>query len=318
MKPKSILIFILKTLLLSAIMLLVTIIISMVRPLSAEGNTAQDEGAIMLLLFTVTTVYALVIGLVVKNARGSRLQLILGLILAFYGVQTVIGQIEAIFFLTPLGEKWGAGSVPVMQMPLDFIVSQFIIWGAVALVGIPVAVLLFDKRKKATRNSIHWLPKISSKEWLLKIGLVIIAYELLYFGFGYFVAWKHPAILAYYQGTDPGSFFAQLANVAKETPGLYGLQAFRALFWLVITLPVISMLRHKKWAGALLTGLFVSLPMNIPHIIPNPYMPADVRAVHFTETVISTFIFGVLIFWLFKNSIINILTNDTLKSKKMI
>ena len=121
-------------------------------------------------------------------------------------------------------------------------------------------------------------------------------------GFGNFVAWKHPAILAYYQGTDPGSFFAQLANVAKETPGLYGLQAFRALLWLVITLPVISMLRHKKWAGALLTGLFVSLPMNIPHIIPNPYMPADVRAVHFTETVISTFIFGVILFWLFFSS----------------
>jgi hypothetical protein len=67
------------------------------------------------------------------------------------------------------------------------------------------------------------------------------------------------------------------------------------------------MLRHKKWSGALLTGLFVSLPMNIPHIIPNPYMPADVRAVHFTETVISTFIFGGLLFWLFR-----------LKSKKQI
>ena len=311
MKPKTILSFILKTLLLSAVMLVVTIIISMIRPLPAEGNTAQDEGTIMLLLFTVTTVYALVIGLVIKNARGSRLQLILGLILAFYGVQTVIGQIEAIFFLTPLGESWGAGSVPVMQMPLDFIFSQFIIWGAVALVGVPVAVLLFDKRKKETRNSIQWLPNMSSRDWLLRTGLVIIAYELLYFGFGYFVAWKDPAILDYYQGTDPGSFFAQLANVAEETPGLYGLQAFRSLLWLIITLPVISMLRHRRWAGALLTGLFVSLPMNIPHIIPNPYMPAEVRVVHFTETVISTFIFGVLIFWLFKNSIKDILRNAT-------
>jgi hypothetical protein len=307
MQPKNLLSFILKTLLLSAVMLVVTIIISMFRPLSAEGSTSQDEGTIMLLLLTVTTVYALVIGLVIKNARGSKLQLILGLIIAFYGVQTVIGQIEAIFFLTPLGEKWGAGSVPVMEMPLDFIVSQFIVWGAVTLVGVPMAVMLFDNRKKAAKSRIQWLPNMSSKDWLLRIGLVIVAYELLYFGFGYFVAWKHPAIQAFYQGTDPGSFFAQLVNVARETPGLYGLQAFRSLLWLVIALPVISMLRHKKWSGALLTGLFVSLPMNIPHIIPNPYMPADVRAVHFTETVISTFIFGVLLFWLFR-----------LKSKKQI
>jgi hypothetical protein len=307
MKPKNLLSFILKTLLLSAVMLVITIIISMIRPLSAEGSTAQDEGTIMLLLLTVTTVYALVIGLVIKNAWGSRLQLILGLIIAFYGVQTVIGQIEAVFFLTPLGEKWGAGSVPVMEMPLDFIVSQFIVWGAVTIVGVPLAVLLFDRRKKENQTHIQWIPKMSSREWLSKLVIVIIAYELLYFGFGYFVAWKNPAILAYYQGTDPGSFFAQLANVARETPGLYGLQAFRSLLWLVIALPVISMLRHKKWSGALLTGLFVSLPMNIPHIIPNPYMPADVRAVHFTETVISTFIFGVLLFWLFR-----------LKSKKQI
>jgi hypothetical protein len=59
------------------------------------------------------------------------------------------------------------------------------------------------------------------------------------------------------------------------------------------------MLRHKRWLGALLTGLFVSLPMNIPHIIPNPYMPADVRIIHFWETVSSTFIFGIVMFLLF-------------------
>lgn len=302
MKPQSVLIFILKTLGLSTVMLLVTIIISMIRPLAGEENSAQDEGTIMLLLFVLTTVYALVITLVVKNAKGSRLQLIPGLILAFYGVQTVIGQIEAIFFLTPLGEKWGAGSFPVIQMSLDFIFSQFIIWGAVTLAGIPLAVLLFDRRKKEKQTPIQWVPNMSIREWLSKLVIVIIAYELLYFGFGYFMAWKNPAILAFYQGTDPGSFVAQLTYVAKETPGLYGLQAIRSLLWLVFTIPVISMLRHKGWAGALLTGLFVSLPMNIPHIIPNPYMPADVRVIHFWETVSSTFIFGVLLFWLFSSA----------------
>jgi thiosulfate reductase cytochrome b subunit len=51
-------------------------------------------------------------------------------------------------------------------------------------------------------------------------------------------------------------------------------------------------------AGALLTGLFLSLPMNVPHIVPNPYMPPAVRTVHFIETASSTFIFGVLMFWL--------------------
>ncbi|HKK61243.1 MAG TPA: hypothetical protein VJ951_01705 [Bacteroidales bacterium] len=301
MTLKNVLNFILKTLLISAVMLVVTIIVSMFRPLTTEGSTTHNEGIIMLLLMTLTTVYSLVIGLVIKNARGSRLQLIMGLLIAFYGVQTVIGQIEALFFLTPLGEKFGAGSIPVIEMPVDFIISQFIIWGTVTLVGIPLAVMLFDRRKKENRPPIQWIPKLNTSEWLLKLGIVIVTYELLYFGFGYFVAWKNPAILAFYKGTDPGSFIEQLAYVARETPGLYGLQAFRSLLWVVIAFPVISMLSHKRWTGAIITGIFVSLPMNIPHIIPNPYMPAEVRVVHFTETVISTFIFGIILFWLFKS-----------------
>jgi hypothetical protein len=221
------------------------------------------------------------------------------LLLAFYGVQTVVGQIEAIFFLTPLGENWGAGSVTVMQMPLDFIVSQFIIWGMVAIVGVPVAVYLFGRKQQGDRKPVQLIPKMKTSQWLSKIAIVILAYELLYFGFGYFVAWKDPAVQAFYQGTDPGSFFAQMHYVFSETPTLPALQAFRALLWVVFLLPVVAVLKHLGWGGALLTGLFASLPMNIPHIIPNPYMPTDVRMIHFIETASSTFLFGVLVFWLF-------------------
>jgi hypothetical protein len=296
MEIKNVLRFTGKTLLLSAVMLVVTMIIGMIRPLSPDEPATRDEGTIMLLLFIVTTVYALVIGLVIKNARGSRLQLIFGLIVAFYGVQTVVGQIEAFFFLTPLGEHMGAGSAPVLQMPLDFIISQLIIWGGVAIAGIPIAVFLFDRRKRGNRKAIPFLPAFTAKQWVIRMAVVILGYELLYFGFGYFVAWKDPAIQEFYQGTDPGSFWLQLKQIATKTPGLYGLQAFRALLWLGLTLPVIAILREKRWTGALITGLFVSLPMNIPHIIPNPYMPAEVRSVHFVETVSSTFVFGILLF----------------------
>jgi hypothetical protein len=135
-------------------------------------------------------------------------------------------------------------------------------------------------------------------QWLWKLGAVIVFYELLYFGFGYYVAWKNPAVLSFYQGADPGSFFAQMQHVITQTPTLIPFQAFRALLWTAFALPLIGMLHHKGWLGALLTGLLVSLPMNIPHIVPNPYMPAAVRMAHFIETASSTFIFGMLMFWL--------------------
>jgi hypothetical protein len=169
----------------------------------------------------------------------------------------------------------------------------------VAIVGVPVAVYLFGRKQQDDRKPVQLIPKMKTSQWLSKIAIVILAYELLYFGFGYFVAWKDPAVQAFYQGTDPGSFFAQMQHVFSETPTLPALQAFRALFWVVFLLPVVAVLKHLGWSGALLTGLFASLLMNIPHIIPNPYMPADVRMIHFIETASSTFLFGVLVFWLF-------------------
>lgn len=262
-------------------------------------SPAENASQTMLLLFIVNFVNAVLISLVVTQTRWSGWPLVLGLTAAFYGVQTVIGQIEAVVFLTPLGEHWGAGSIPVLTMPLDFISGQLIVGAAVAVIGIPLSALLFGKIKRSTQRPLASLfPKMGRQQWLLKMSVIIVLYVLLYFGFGYYVAWKNPAVQTFYQGVDPGSFAAQMRNVIRETPTLVPFQGFRALLWTAFTFPLISMLRKKGWLGALLTGLFVSLPMNIPHIIPNPYMPPDVRLVHFIETASSTFIFGLLLYWL--------------------
>ncbi len=305
MSIKKALGFVLKTALIAIAMLIAMIVATeLVLPAEAmEAASQEQSGNVILLLLIINIVNALLFGLVVTQSRWHGLPLLLGLTFAFYGVQTLIGQIEAIVFLTPLGERFGAGSIPTLTMPMDFITSQFIIGAAQAVVAAPLAVLLFGKIKAdEERSAAALFPQFRLPQWLLKLGAVIVLYELLYFGFGYFVAWKNPAVTAFYQGTDPGSFLAQMRNVVTETPTLIPFQAFRALLWVAFALPVISMLRHKPWLGALATGLFLSLPMNIPHIVPNPFMPADVRLVHFIETASSNFIFGVLMFWLLHRS----------------
>lgn len=286
MSTKNVIGFTLKTIALAVLMLIVMVVASaLVLPAEMVDAAPADGGNVIPLLFVVTAVDALILSLVITRSRWSGLPLIAGLTFAFYGVQTVVGQIEAVVFLTPLGERWGAGSIPVLTMPLNFILSQFMIGAALAIVGVPVAALLFGKAKRDGEGSAARVnPGITGLEWAWKLGVVIVLYELLYFGFGYYVAWKDPAVLAFYQGTDPGSFFAQMRNVATETPTLIPFQALRALLWAAFSLPVIRMLRHKPWLGALLTGLFVSLPMNVPHIVPNPYMPTAVRTAHFIET----------------------------------
>ncbi len=292
----------LKTIFLTVILMIVMIAVSSaVVPMDAF-NTEQESGSLLPLLLVCLT-YAVVFTLVVTQTSWRGIPLILGLSLSFYGVQTLIGQIEALVFLTPLGERYGAGSIPALTMPLDFITSQFILGAAMALVGsLPAAVLFGKISRKDEQQSIQLLPNFSSREWLWKLGSIIVLYELLYFGFGYFVAWKNPAVAAFYQGTDPGSFLAQMKNVITETPTLIPFQAFRALLWTAFSIPVVSMLREKKFLGALITGLFLSLPMNIPHIVPNPFMPAVVRQAHFIETASSNFIFGMVLFWLLYHS----------------
>ncbi|MBS3753883.1 MAG: hypothetical protein KGY46_10925 [Anaerolineales bacterium] len=300
MSLKKISAFSLKTLVLSVAMLIVMVTVSgFAVPTETTQTASQNSGTIFLRLFIVNLANALLINLVVTQTRWRGWPLMLGLSFAFYGVQTIIGQIEAIVFLTPLGELWGAGSIPVLTMPPNFILGQFIVGAALAAIGVPLSVLFFRKRKRGDQPMLNTLiPKMGTEQWLIKIGLIIVLYVALYFGFGYFVAWKNPAVQAFYQGTDPGSFLAQMRNVATETPTLIPFQALRALLWIVFALPIIRMLRKNGLWGALLTGLFISLPMNIPHIVPNPFMPPDVRTVHFIETVPSTFIFGMLLFWL--------------------
>jgi hypothetical protein len=302
MTLKNSLTFLLKTLALTVILTLVMIVVS-TAVVPMDGFTAEQESTSLLPLLIVCLTYALVFILVVTQTRWRGSPLVFGLMIGFYGVQTLVGQIEAVVFLTSLGERWGAGSIPMLTMPLDFILSQFAVGAALAVVGAPAAAALFGKFKRSDQQEqIRLFPEFPAGQWLWKLGAVILLYEMLYFGFGYYVAWRNPAVTAFYQGTDPGSFLAQMRYVITETPTLVPFQALRALLWAAFTLPAIAMLRRKGLMGAVLTGLFISLPMNIPHIVPNPFMPAAVRQAHFIETASSNFIFGLLLFWLLHRS----------------
>ena len=291
--------FTLKTSLVTLILMVVMIAVS-TAVVPMDEQQIEAAGNSMLPLLIVCAVNALIISLIITQTSWRGFPLMLGLTIAFYGVQTFMGQIEAVVFLTPLGETMGAGSVPELTMPLDFIFGQFIVGAALAAIGVPAAAALFGKAKQGEQpEQDKKQGKFTAGEWILKLIAIMVLYILLYFGFGYYVAWKSPALTAFYQGTDPGSFLAQMKHVATQTPTLIPLQAFRALLWTAFSLPVVKMLRSAPWKGALLMGLFLSLPMNIPHIVPNAYMPPAVRMAHFIETASSNFIFGMLIFWLF-------------------
>ena len=233
--------------------------------------------ALLAVCFSITIVMTHLI----LRSRWTGWRLIATVFLVFYGVMTFMPQIESAVFLTRL---------PPGMLPRLFLMGALIAAPFAAL-----AVVILGKRKAivedAERNVRLLIP---ATEWAWKLAVIVIAYVVLYFSFGYFVAWKSPAVREYYGGSDPGSFLAQMKTVLTRTPWLIPFQMLRAILWVAIALPVIRMLKGPWQESALALGLLFAVT-NAQLLIPNPFMPEAVRMTHLIETASSNFIFGCLI-----------------------
>jgi|SRR5687768_3626474 len=244
-----------------------------------------EGGSSTVMLLVVCALNAAVLAYIILRSRWSGWRLVATVFFVFYGVTTFMGQIESAVFITRL---------PPGTLPRLFLMG--------ALVAAPfsaLAVLLLGKRKAspagAGPNTRLHMP---ATEWTWKLAVIALVYVILYFTFGYFIAWRHPEVRAYYNGVDAGGFFAHMATVVRDTPWLIPFQIARALLWTAIALPVIQMTKGERLETALAVGLLFSVVMNAQLLIPNPYMPEAVRMAHLVETASSNFLFGAFIGWL--------------------
>ncbi len=248
-----------------------------------SGDPAPDQAsAALAALLAVSLLNTFVLGYVIIRSRWAGWKLILTIFFVFYGVVTVMPQIETAFFVT---------SLPPGMLPRLFLSGAII-----AALFAPLAVLILGKRKsqptESTRQSRLDMPVGA---WVGKLSFIVIAYLVIYFTFGYFIAWKNPAVRAYYGGADPGSFLTQMSSVLRDSPWLLPLQAVRAILWTAIAVPVIRMMKGQWWETGLAVALLFAVVMNSQLLLPNPFMPQEVRMVHLLETATSNFLFGWLI-----------------------
>jgi hypothetical protein len=138
------------------------------------------------------------------------------------------------------------------------------------------------------------------KESLWKLGVIYVAYLVLYYTAGYFIAWQNPELRAFYG--SPGEalpFLQQMWHVFTTDPWLTPYQLLRTLIWVAGGLLVIRSSRLSFWPTALVVALMFSVPQNIAHLMPNPLIPLNsVRISHLIETASSTFVFGLIVTWL--------------------
>jgi hypothetical protein len=244
-----------------------------------------EGGSSAITLLAVCALNAAVLAYVILRSRWSGWRLVVTVFFVFYGVTTFMSQIESAVFITRL---------PPGALPRLFLMG--------ALVAAPfsaLAVLILGKRTAAPPDGGHNESlRMSPSEWAWRLAAIAVVYVTLYFTFGYFLAWRHPEVRAYYDGVDAGGFFAHMATVVRDTPWLIPFQLARALLWTAIALPVIRMMKGERLETALAVGLLFSVVMNSQLLLPNPYMPEAVRMAHLVETASSNFLFGAFIGWL--------------------
>jgi hypothetical protein len=239
-----------------------------------------------LAILLVTALNTAVIGGLILRSRLAGWRLAATVVLLFFGVQTCMPQVESLIFQFNPGY---ASHLPMAVIPRLFLAGLLH-----AVLWIPLAVRILGRwRDDSPMTARDAAPLPTGLTW--KLALAALAYVAVYFTFGYYVAWRSPAVTAYYRGVDPGSFGAQLASVLRDTPWLPAAQAVRGLLWAALALVVLRTARGSTVEKAVMTGLLFSVVMTSGLLLPNPYMPFEVRMAHLVETASSNFLFGALV-----------------------
>ncbi len=245
------------------------------------AKAAQTASLLLLSCFiTVLTVWPLL-----WYTRWRGLKLSLAVFLLYFGISTFMTQIESIFFNSAL-------AIPA-DMQGKIILSGFI----VAMLFAPLSVWVMGKMRgsRAVNDSMP-LRQVLGKGFLL--GFI---YCCVYILFGYFIAWQSPAVRLFYQGnSDMLPFSQHLTSMMNDSPGLIFFQLFRGVLWASLAWLVLQMTEESWWIKGLIIGLLFGVMATSGLLLPNPFMPAEVRWVHLWETSSSNFVFGFIAGWVLR------------------
>lgn len=175
--------------------------------------------------------------------------------------------IEAIFF-----------SIEIARVKaIEMLTGGFIVTLLFAL----IVVVLVNRMWRPTGDVTEPPGRRRWHQWLWRIVVCVIVYVILYFTAG---AMIFPYVREFYE-----------CKALPDLSQILLMQVFRGLLYVCAAIPLVRMFNVRRFEAAFLTGLAFSILGGVaPLIIPNPYMPANIRLVHGFEVGISNFLFGVI------------------------
>lgn len=221
---------------------------------------------------------AAVIGYVLVRSTWHGWKLIATLFAVYFGITVFQSNIEAIVFL-----QYFVSILPDTAMP------AITLNGAIASALIaPLAVVIFDKFKPSAAPEAESQPlHLTPLQWIWKVGALAVIYVMIYFLFGLVVA-KPLA----------GAAFDEYYGNLQLPAWFFPFQIVRGAIWVLLTIPIIRMMRGSSREIGLGVALLLSVTFASLVIPPNEFMPAPIRLAHLVELFTSMFVFGWIDYWL--------------------
>jgi len=254
---------------------------------AAPLSPAETQESLRVMLL-VCTVNALILAYLALRSRWHGWKLMGALLLTQYGIETLMPQIETVVFNQAL------------RLPTAQIVAIFVTGFLRALIFAPLAVWLLGKlRQDALANAQVNHLQLSTREWLKRLTWLAALYTVIYFVFGYFIAWQSPALRQFYSGSrEILGFFPHMAQTLRSDPWLAVVQFGRGYLWVLLVLPLLRMFKGGLWESCFALALALSVLLSDFILFPNPFMPAAVRLAHLPELLASMALFGLLTGWI--------------------
>jgi hypothetical protein len=248
--------------------------------------TPEEANWAGIALVLVSTINALVLAYPILRSRWHGLKLIGAVFLVQFGVETFLTQIESLYFNRAL---------QIEASEMIGLVSA----GAVrALIFAPLAVWFLGMMKRHEQSD-EKTPAMNIPAWVWRFAGLTVLYPIIYFLFGYYVAWQWEETRLFYSGTrDILPLVTHFRGAFASDPYFIPFQLVRGTLWTAFAMLIVNMMNAKRWESALAVALiFAGLLSSGIGLFPNPYMPPMVRQSHFYELMSSMLLFGGIAGW---------------------
>lgn len=249
------------------------------------ASSTTDPLALLFMIISYAWVCATIIFIITKSNNTKRKTLFFALI-SLFTVGQFMTQIETLFF--------GSAFTVLNKTDTFFIMIAGLI---PLLFTVPLAAKFF----KIDEN-ISFKTTFNTKKTISLLLMLGIIYMVIYFIFGYFIAWQCIDLRVFYSGSsDDAGFIGQLINNLNDNFIIYPFQICRGVLFSSFILPLLFLFKNKK--DFIIATTMVFLTTAIVLIIPNVLFPDTVRIQHFYEMFFSMLLFGIIVgnvLWLCK------------------